>query len=99
MKSITQLQIEYCERTKSIQFPENVEKAIEKDYPKNPDLYTDSLFRKIKIMSLICPDIDPEELIEEAKKLSKESKNSNPCSTDIYSQSDGSKEVNNNERD
>lgn len=68
---------EYIERTKDIVYPGNIEKYLEKEYPKNPDLFTDEFFKhleaQVKMRDLlgVLEQQDPKDIVATAMKGAK----------------------------
>ena len=59
-----EIRLQYVDRTWHIDFPEDIEQALEDDYVVNTNLYTDSMFSYIQTILLIAPTITPKKLIE-----------------------------------
>ena len=60
----TELKLQYVERTWDFEFPEHIEKVLENDYVRSPDMYTNEMFKYIRMNLLIAPEIEPDILIE-----------------------------------
>lgn len=65
--SRTQLVLEYCERTKDIDYSDELEDLLEKDYIVNSTFYTDEVFHFLHANESLL-GVSPAENIELAKK-------------------------------
>ncbi|SFT92506.1 hypothetical protein SAMN04487870_2402 [Pseudoalteromonas sp. DSM 26666] len=64
--SKTKLVLEYCERTKDIEYSDELEELLEKDYIANRAFYTDKVFNFLYVRESIF-GVRPAENIELAK--------------------------------
>jgi hypothetical protein len=67
----TEQKLQYVERTWDDEFPEHIEKVLENDYVRSPDLYTSEMLAYIRANLLIAPEIESDILIELVHKFRK----------------------------
>jgi hypothetical protein len=65
----TDLLLELYERTKEIDFSDDVQDLIEKNYVINRVLYTDEFISRLRMCELMRNDEKPEEILEQVKNL------------------------------
>jgi hypothetical protein len=66
----TQLLLQYFERTRNFDLPDHIEEALEEDYVLNSALYTDAMFKRIRLVHLLCPDSTPAEMLRYVRNTS-----------------------------
>ena len=70
MPSRTDLLLECYDLTKDHDIPENIQTAIECDYVNNRHLYSEATIKYIRCLILICPTIEPDNVLEKVRKFS-----------------------------
>lgn len=65
----TELLLEYAKITWDIDLPDAIEQVLENDYVINSHLYSADVFLQVKLMLIICPDIEPVEVIKYVHSL------------------------------
>jgi len=60
----TNLLLDYVNRSSRYQLPERLEIALETDYVRNSELYTDDTFLAIPVLYKLYPNIRAEELLD-----------------------------------
>lgn len=60
----TNLRQEYTNRSWNYELPDDLEQALEDDYVQNSHLYSDDTFNLIKMIFLLNPKIESQEILE-----------------------------------
>lgn len=67
----TELRLQWFERTRDIDFPENIEQVLENDYVKNSDLYTSDAINILQMTYLIYKEITPQQMLNAVHEYNK----------------------------
>ena len=60
----TKLKLEFVDRSWHFELPESIEQALEDDYVINSNLYTDNMFKYIRMTLLFIPSTTPQEMVQ-----------------------------------
>lgn len=60
----TYLKCEYAKRSSAYNLPDDIELALENDYAKNHEIYTDNTFKNIQALFLVFPEVSASQILD-----------------------------------